>query len=83
MNLDQSMFMLAKHLDVQRKMFEEISTSEKDAPLPYLEAVIKESLRLLPSVPSFGRQTRQPFTVGEINCLEMFFELLFPLYLYS
>lgn len=59
--------MLSKHPEAQRLVFEEISSVETvgvSQSLPYLEAVIKETQRLYPSVPSFSRQTKEPFTVG-------------------
>lgn len=59
--------MLSKNPAVQQKLFDEISASDIKndlLTLPYLEAVIKESLRLFPSVPSFSRQTREPFNIG-------------------
>lgn len=34
--------------------------------MPYMEALIKETLRLFPSVPFFSRKTFEPFTIG--NC---------------
>lgn len=61
------MFLLSKHPDVQRRLFEEITASSDIQSLPYIEAVIKESLRLYPSVPGFSRKTKQPIKIGKRN----------------
>lgn len=62
-----SLFNIAKYPEVQRKCFEEIRRvvgDQRDKPityqqlnsLHYLELVIKESMRLFPSVPLIGRK---------------------------
>lgn len=67
------LYNIAKHPDVQRNVFEEIQEevgSDKSLTLQvlnklhYLELVIKESLRLYPSVPYFARKMAEEVTVG-------------------
>lgn len=63
-----TLFLLGKHPEVQQRLLEEILNTNDDDDLhtmPYLEAVIKESMRLLPSATAFGRQSKQPFTIGK------------------
>lgn len=66
------LYNLAKYPEVQRKAFEEIQeviSCEVEGPvslkqlnsLNYLELVIKETLRLFPSVPFYGRRVRKDF----------------------
>ncbi|KAJ4000730.1 cytochrome P450 [Lentinula boryana] len=61
-----ALFALVQHLDVQRKLREELSTMATDNPtmeqlnsLPYLDAVVKESLRLYAPVPHVLRVAGQ------------------------
>lgn len=72
------LYELAKNPKVQEKCFEEIrdiigddlekSVTLKDlTELKYLELVIKESLRLYPSVPFFGRKLREDLEIGKIT----------------
>eukprot|EP00099_Drosophila_melanogaster_P017938 NP_608916.1 Cyp4ac1 [Drosophila melanogaster] len=60
-----TLLMLALHEDVQKKCYEEVENLPEDSDdismfqfnkLVYLECVIKESLRMFPSVPFIGRQ---------------------------
>ncbi|XP_017043706.1 probable cytochrome P450 4ac1 isoform X2 [Drosophila ficusphila] len=60
-----TLLMLALHEDVQQKCFEEVENLPEDSDeitvfqfneLVYLECVIKESLRMFPSVPFIGRE---------------------------
>ena len=64
--------MIASHPEVQRKLHEEIDrvfgddcnrpcTIEDLNELEYLECVIKETLRLFPSVPFIGREVQEDF----------------------
>ncbi|KAI8042953.1 hypothetical protein M5D96_004277, partial [Drosophila gunungcola] len=60
-----TLLMLALHEDVQKRCFEEVENLPEDSDeitvfqfnkLVYLECVIKESLRMFPSVPFIGRE---------------------------
>lgn len=70
--------MLAMHLDVQEKLFEEIHskwpenniqvTYDHLKDVPYLDMVVAETLRLMPSIPIVGRQTiHQTKLTSELN----------------
>lgn len=70
------LYNIAKHPEVQRKCFNEIvevfgsntkeaTTLSKLNQLHYLELAIKESLRLFPSVPFFGRIAMQDIKLSE------------------
>lgn len=61
--------LLSKHADVQQRVYEEaieLEGREKE-PMPYLEAVIKETLRLYPSVPFFSRKVVEDLSVGNVT----------------
>lgn len=67
-----TLWLLANHPEVQKKLREEVADllarridpdMEQLNSLPYLEAVIKESLRVLPPVPMTFRKTRVAKTV--------------------
>lgn len=68
-------FMIASHPEVQRKLHEEIDrvfgqdddrpcTMEDINELDYLECVIKETLRLFPSVPFIAREVQEDFVLS-------------------
>lgn len=69
------MYNLAKHPKVQQKAFEEaksvigdtdkVATQKDLNDLHYLDLVIKESLRLYPSVPFFGRKIYENVEISE------------------
>lgn len=71
------LFEIAKNQEVQKKIFEEIEsevgtdnnvlTLQKLNQLHYLELVIKESLRLYPSVPYFARKLTEEITINEFT----------------
>ncbi|EDW06367.1 probable cytochrome P450 4s3 [Drosophila mojavensis] len=61
--------LLSKHADVQQRVYEEaveLEGREKES-MPYLEAVIKETLRLYPSVPFFSRGVLEDLQVGDVT----------------
>ncbi|KAK7864371.1 hypothetical protein R5R35_010970 [Gryllus longicercus] len=70
-----TLFLLGNYPDVQEKVFEEQASIFQDsgrqpntqdlAEMKYLERVIKESLRLYPSVPIIARYLTEDVTVGE------------------
>ncbi|XP_055608326.1 cytochrome P450 4C1-like isoform X2 [Uranotaenia lowii] len=69
------LLMLAMNPDIQEKVFLELNAiyTRSDEPLnynslksqSYLEAVIKETLRLFPVAPMVGRQTLEPIQLGQ------------------
>ncbi|XP_063776868.1 cytochrome P450 4V2 [Pseudophryne corroboree] len=71
--LNWSLFLLGSHPEVQEKVHKELDDNfgKSDRPLTmddlkklrYLEAVIKEALRIFPSVPFFGRTTTEECTI--------------------
>lgn len=76
-----TLYNIAKHPDVQRKILAECQdvfgddlsaavTTHDLNNLNYLEMVIKETLRLYPSVPLFGRKIVRETTIGRITVPE-------------
>jgi cytochrome P450 len=78
-------FIIASHPDVQRKLHEEIDRvfgTDHDRPctmedlneLNYLECVIKETLRLFPSVPVISREVQEDFVYSKsiLTSVEIF-----------
>ncbi|XP_055549735.1 cytochrome P450 4d1-like isoform X2 [Wyeomyia smithii] len=72
------LYRLAKHPDIQRKVYDEIiSVVGEDRTLPvnlsqlnefhYLDLVIKETLRMYPSVPFFGRKITENSEIANIT----------------
>ncbi|XP_017017316.1 probable cytochrome P450 4s3 [Drosophila kikkawai] len=61
--------LLSKHAAIQQRAYEEVSELEgrEKEPMPYLEAVIKESLRIYPSVPFFSRKVMEDLPVGKLT----------------
>lgn len=69
------LYCIAKYPDVQKKCFQEIRNVLGDDPtkpaslsllndLSYLDLVIKESLRIFPSVPAIGRILQEEAVLG-------------------
>ncbi|ALC49760.1 Cyp4s3 [Drosophila busckii] len=64
-----AIYELSRHAEVQQRVYEEaleLQGREKES-MPYLEAVIKETLRLYPSVPFFSRVALEDLQVGSIT----------------
>ncbi|KAM9329052.1 cytochrome P450 4V2 [Gastrophryne carolinensis] len=71
--LNWSLFLLGSHPEIQAKVHKELDETfgQSDQPvtmddlkkLRYLEAVVKEALRIYPSVPFFGRTTTEECTI--------------------
>ncbi len=74
------LFNLAKNPDVQDKLYEEVqrqlptkeSKLDKNAldKMPYLRAVVKESLRVTPPVALMARKLEHPLELGGFKCPE-------------
>lgn len=63
------LLMIANHNDVQQRLFAEIASIGSDdnyADVEYLNAIIKESLRLYPPIPTIGRVLGEDTIVGNI-----------------
>jgi cytochrome P450 family 4 len=78
-----AIFCLANHPEVQAKALEEqreLFGSNKNPSatyadlqsMKYLEQVIKEALRLYPTVPFFGRKTNQPVEFSKTTACATF-----------
>lgn len=62
------LFAIANHEDVQQKLYDEIKAHEGDLnynDLTYMDAVIKEALRLYPPVPFIGRILGEDTVIGK------------------
>jgi cytochrome P450 len=73
LSLTWTLRLLGEHPDVQDRVLAEVDEvlgSEKPTPealdeMSYLDAVVKESMRVLPPVWAFGRQAVEPVTIGD------------------
>lgn len=61
------LFMIANHNDVQEKLYDEIQTIDQNGSNEhsYMDAVIKETLRLYPPVPLIGRVLAEDTIIGD------------------
>lgn len=68
-------YLLAQHPEIARRLNDEVNsvlgkdpiTFEKLAQMPFLEAVVKETLRLYPPAFGFGRSVIEPFQAGGVD----------------
>lgn len=68
-------YLLTQHPDIEEKLRAEIDAVvgtkqiqfEQIGEMPYLDAVLKETLRLYPVAPAFGRSVLEPFSIGDID----------------
>jgi cytochrome P450 len=73
-SLTWTLFLLAQHPDVANELINELETvlggdppdNDALAQLPFLECVIKESMRILPPVPYTVRVTQRDLTLGPL-----------------
>lgn len=75
---------LAKNTQIQERLFEEVNQADIDdyqqlMELPYLDAVIKESLRLYPPTPGLWRRSPK-CTIGETISLDAGTVIRIPIY---
>jgi cytochrome P450 len=81
-----TLFLIAQHPDVARDLADEISgalvggppTLSRVAALPLLDAVVKESMRILPPVPSLARVASQSTRLGGYEVTQGTWVLLSP-----
>ncbi|XP_036319967.1 probable cytochrome P450 4s3 isoform X1 [Rhagoletis pomonella] len=62
-------YLLSQHREIQQRAYEEASAlrgHEKES-MRYMEAVIKETLRLYPSVPFYSRKVQEDLQLGNIT----------------
>ncbi|CAF1289289.1 unnamed protein product [Rotaria sordida] len=67
--LNFALFMIAFHQDIQQRLFEEMQKNDNECTctlddiiqMDYLERIIKEALRILPSVSIIGREIQETF----------------------
>lgn len=62
-------YLLSQHEDIQQRAYEEaveLQGHEKES-MSYLEAVIKETLRIYPSVPFYSRKVQEDLQIGNLT----------------
>lgn len=82
--------MLAMHTDIQEKAFDEVCDVfpnidfdveyEQLDKLTYLDMVINETLRLLPSIPIIGRQVAEDTVIAHDIVLPRGMQIIIPIY---
>lgn len=62
-----ALYFLSQHADVQQRAFDEANqyAGKESEYMPYLEAIIKETLRIYPAVPFYSRKVVEPFQIGK------------------
>lgn len=86
------LYNLALHPEIQQKVFDEVRalvgddlsktvTMQELNNMNYLELVIKETLRLFPSVPFFGRRVSEESTFGDVTIPENTSVIIAPYFL--
>lgn len=69
--LAYALFHLSRDERVQRRAYEEAiemgPLHDANEPRPYLEAIIKETMRLYAIVPMYSRTTQKPFRMGKLT----------------
>lgn len=73
-----AIYLLSRNPDAQQLAYEEVvrTTDTESESMPYLEAVIKETLRLYPSVPFYSRKVTETLTIGEYKYIKYYTKLM-------
>ncbi|KAJ7753349.1 cytochrome P450 [Mycena maculata] len=74
--ISRLLHLLAQHPEVQNKLVEEITAHDEEpdydtlASLPYMDAVIRETLRVFPPIPMVFRQTTQDASIPLLHPIQ-------------